>query len=102
MPQEFYKAIIAYREITKDATLYENPECVKKMINSDYWNAVEMLNKKKKEDNDEDSGKTQLILIIVGAVFVISLILLIIYFRRPKAGSIEKEGNLTVEPVSDE
>lgn len=85
MDINFFKAFVQYNEMIKWASFHENEDCVKKVINADYWFA------KEKVDSDADDDKFGLYLflgIAIGAVVVIGILLLVIYLKR---GSEEDE-----------
>ena len=88
MPVEYFKAYIAYMNMTKGYSFQDNPECVKKMINKVYWKGIEILN------DVEDVGESNVVVIlcIVAGVFVVAIVLFIMYFRTSGHKENEEEG----------
>jgi hypothetical protein len=94
MSLEFYKAYVAYNDITRGTKFAFNQDCVKKTINKDYWFAHD-----KASDDDESKFGLYLFLgIAIGAVFVIAILLLVIYFKRKGEDDEETEGNTKLTP----
>lgn len=75
---EFYRALANFMEMTRGSIYIENEDCVKKVINTDYWNAKEKIRAKDSESN--------LKYIILGSfvisVFLITLIVLGVYYKN--------------------
>eukprot|EP00831_Metopus_contortus_P083940 TRINITY_DN9416_c0_g1_i3.p1 TRINITY_DN9416_c0_g1~~TRINITY_DN9416_c0_g1_i3.p1 ORF type:complete len:356 (+),score=39.23 TRINITY_DN9416_c0_g1_i3:180-1247(+) len=43
MSENFYDALISYTRVTNWPSIYNNSECIKKMLSSDYWNAINII-----------------------------------------------------------
>ncbi len=83
MGTAYYKAIVAHDNMTRWANFQDNPECVKKVLNSEYWNAIDSISKA--SDDDEDKFGLYLFLgVAIGAVVVIAILLLVIYMKKGK------------------
>ena len=78
MEQNFFKAFVQYNNMVKGAAFFANEECVKKVINSDYWFAKEKID----EGDDDKFGLYLFLGIAIGAVVVIGILLLVIYLKR--------------------
>lgn len=79
MGTEFYRAYIAYHDMTEYTRFANNTDLIKDTVNSLYWNI-----KKKIVDDDNKFGLYLFLGIAIGAVFVIAILLLVIYFKRRK------------------
>jgi len=79
MPSDFANAFKAYSDARNSAEYVNNTECVKKMYNSLYWKAVDVI-----EGDSDNVGLYLFLGIAIGAVFVIAIILLVIYFKNRK------------------
>lgn len=91
MSEDYYKAIVTYNNMTRWATFQDNPECVKTILNAEYWSAVDALNKG--SDEDEDKFGLYLFLgVAIGAVVVIAILLLVIYMKKGKTDDEDTEG----------
>jgi len=93
MGDGYYKALIAYYRLTRWHMYQDNPECVKKVINSDYWEAVDILKKEEDDDDDDNFGLYLFLGVAIGAVVVIAVLLLVIYLKRGKSDEEETTGN---------
>lgn len=94
MSQEFYKAYVAYLDLTTGPKFMFNQDCVKQTINKDYFYAVNQI-----ADDDESRFGLYLFLgIAIGAVFVIAILLLVIYFKRKGEDDDDTEGNTKLTP----
>ncbi len=81
MSEDYLNAVLTYTKMTKWVAIHKNDECVKKTINSEYYDAFDALN----SDDDEDKFGLYLFLgIAIGAVVVIGALLLVIYLKRRK------------------
>ena len=78
MGNEFYKAYIAYHELTGYQRYLNNTSLIKETVNSMYWTI------KNKVGDDDKFGLYLFLGIAIGAVFVIAILLLVIYFKRRK------------------
>jgi hypothetical protein len=82
MDTDYLRAYLAYQKMTRWALYFNNTECVKNVINMEYYKMQKVL-----DDKEADVGKFGLYLflgIAIGAVVVIAILLLVIYFKRKK------------------
>ena len=80
MGAEYYKAFVAYAQMTNWGKYEANPECVKKMMHSEYWYAEE---EKKKEDEEQESfGYLVFIGVAVGAAILVAIALILLFKCR--------------------
>ena len=78
MPNEFYKAFIAYGNMTRWTDYLENPDCVKQTINSQYWKAITLV---KYHDIVILAGRAGIILYLIFAL-IIAIILSYLFFSE--------------------
>ena len=82
MGDDYYNAVVIYTKMTKWVAVFNNTDCVKKTLNSEYWDAFDAIS----IDEDEDKFGLYLFLgIAIGAVVVIGALLLVIYLKRRKS-----------------
>eukprot|EP00826_Nyctotherus_ovalis_P027376 TRINITY_DN213_c0_g2_i1.p1 TRINITY_DN213_c0_g2~~TRINITY_DN213_c0_g2_i1.p1 ORF type:complete len:377 (-),score=52.44 TRINITY_DN213_c0_g2_i1:57-1151(-) len=80
MELQYYKAFIAYTNLTQWASAVTDLECVKQIFHDNYWRA---LGKVKELDETQDKKVLYLFLIITFSVILIGMIVLfIIYLKR--------------------
>jgi len=97
--RSFREAYITYIKLTNWAGVHNNTDLVKKIINPDYWEAVEALD----IPEDELSFYLFLLLSAVGVLLIIFIVSLSIIKRkrRPKSGETKEGGNsLTDSAIS--
>ncbi len=83
MGTDFYRAQVAYTKLTRWETVYENPECVKNVLNAEYWQAVSAIDA---DGDDDDKFALYLFLgVAVGAVLIVGILLLVIYLKKGKS-----------------
>ncbi len=81
MPLEFHRAYVAYMNATRGAIYYQNPACVKSMVDRVYWMARDAIEKGGVKSSESN---IVLILIVVGSTFVIGFVLLTLYYKQYK------------------
>lgn len=64
--------------MTRWVSFFRNEDCVKNVINIDYWKAMNKINL----EEDDKFGLYLFLGIAIGAVVVIGVLLLIIYLKR--------------------
>lgn len=88
---EYYKAYVVYNRMLRWGMYKGNPDCVKRMINYQYWDAVE------KSEAGEKSGLLAVALyggiILIGLVIIVVLVIVTIVKRRRW----KKETNTLIE-----
>jgi hypothetical protein len=79
---DFLRAYVTYQKMTRWALYFNNTDCVKNVINFEFYKIQGIL-----DDRDSETSKFGLYLflgIAIGAVVVIAILLLVIYFKRKK------------------
>lgn len=93
MGDDYYRAYVAFMEITRGGALVNNEECVKNTINRAYWKSRELLNGPEPKDNTVK-------FIILGAAIVVILLAAVVIFiiyvvrRKSETASTEIEESL--------
>lgn len=78
MGEKFYRAYMNYMDMTRRNLHVDNPDCVKKVVNHEYWDSVEAL-----RGNTKTSSVKYIILsVAIGVVFILSLVLFTIYYKK--------------------
>ena len=96
MGLEFFRAYVVYMEMTKGVMLRDNMDCVKEIINKDYWEAKKEVDK---ADNVKDNKVKFIILaIVILAMFAIALVLFICYIIKQRKS---KEEDDTIIDTTD-
>lgn len=90
----YYKAYSTYMELMGRPMLQDNPECVKKSINTIYWKAQDAI---QRASGDQNQTKYIILSVAIGIVFVLSLVLFTIYFKRKGNDESETSEQLTEE-----
>jgi len=95
MGLDFAKAYVKYNNATRWAMYMNNTECVKKVLNADFWDAIKMI-EDAAEDDDDKFGLYLFLGVAIGAVVVIAVLLLVIYLKKSKS---DEEENTSEEPM---
>jgi len=90
---DYYKAYVAYMRLTSEPLLMDNPQCVKKIVNTMYWEAIAAIDK----DKEDNQIKYIILAVAIGVVFILSLALFTVYFRRKSS----VESKETTEPKEE-
>jgi hypothetical protein len=85
MTLAFYKAYIAYTEITKGASLYNNNKCLIEGPNSLYWIAKGLAVEEKK------GGVPFYVWILIGSAVILIFVAIVAYFMCCKGEEEETE-----------
>jgi len=97
MGNAFYRAYIAHEKINRYAKLIDNPDCVKEVLNKDYWDAEKYLTS---EDDAESPIKYYILIAIAGVVLIIALALFTLWYcKKRKTSTIDM---LTNESARDD
>ena len=83
MSTEFYRAFIVQKHSANWAVYQNNPECVKTMLNNEYWLVHEKL---EKAEEQEVFGAYVFMWIAISTV-ILAIIILVIFFLRRKSPS---------------
>lgn len=86
MGTSFFNAYIAYNQATRWSSFVDNADCVRSVINNDYWTAMANAN-----PSSGSSFYTWLIIIlaIAGAIIIIAVIVIIM--RCKKSSSTDED-----------
>lgn len=78
MGSEYYKAVIAYTNLTSWPSVQENPACVQKIFHVRYWKSMSKESKK-----ESDHKEVWIFLAVSGVlVVIIAIFFLILYFKK--------------------
>ena len=85
----YHSAFVAYENLTRWIFYHENPPCVKKIINNDYWHSLTHV-----RVPGPDDAPYLLLLVTIIAVLAANILLCTLYFRKwAKEASIVKSSN---------
>ena len=73
MGEGYYRGYVTFTKLTNWVSVYNNPECVKSILNKRYWDAEAKLVK-----NNDDDDKTTLYWFVVASLIAIALILILL------------------------
>ncbi len=90
MGEDYYRALVAYNKMTRWNMFYNNTDCVKKILNSEFWDAVDAIDEA--DDDDDKFGLYLFLGVAIGAVVVIAILLLVIYLKKSKTDDEETSG----------
>ena len=93
MNNDYKKAYLAYTKMTRWATIVNNADCVKKVLNYEYWNAIE-------EEEKNENSKFGLFLIIAGiSGGVILLIVMVVVICIKRCKNIDQEDSSEIKCI---
>lgn len=88
----YYKALVAQTNITRWSQVHNNSDCVKAIINKDYWSAMNKI-----KAGSSAYSLSAILPIFLGALVVIAIIvalLLFVYIRRKFKGKEDDEDTI--------
>ena len=98
MSIDYFKAFVAYNRLTRWALYYENPVCVKSMLNQDYWFAMDQISKQAKDDS---SNVLLYVCIIAGVVVVGALVIVAVMCIRKRQSDTDEDEDKTAKLAAD-
>lgn len=93
----YYKALVAYTNVTGWAKVHNNPLCVQQIVHRNYWVAVNKT-KTKKEENYSLSSILPVFLGALGVIAIVVALLIYAFIRKRMA---EKEDRLATEEENE-
>ena len=90
MDEDYYDAFLSYNKMARWNVFFNNSDCVKKTINSEYWDVVTAL--ENLDDGDDKFGLYLFLGVAIGAVVIIAVLLLVIYLKKNSSDEEETTG----------
>ena len=73
MPTSFHKAVVAYMEMTRGQNLFNNTDCVKEVLNKQYWSS------KNKAGKEEGSSIPLYVWLAIGGGALVIVVAIVVY-----------------------
>lgn len=73
MPTNFHAAYVEYNEITRGQYFFNNPDCVKDVLNNQYWNSKSITTK------TDSSGIPLYVWLAIGGGALVIVVAIVVY-----------------------